>query len=190
MELGKTAYVILGLLRSGRVRSGYDIKSVVDVSTRFFWAASYGQIYPELARLEAAGLVEGVADDRGERRRRAYRLTAAGEQALHDWLTGGAPLHFELRHEGLLRFFFADTLDVEERIELVRTIRGEHERVRDELRAVEPAARAGSAEDGVCHPLRTLEFGIAYQDFLVDWCAQMERRIAEEQQPATTETRE
>jgi DNA-binding PadR family transcriptional regulator len=39
-------------------RSGYDVKATVDRSTRFFWAASYGQIYPELRRLEAARLIE------------------------------------------------------------------------------------------------------------------------------------
>ena len=44
--------VILGLL-AVRPLSGYDIKAIVDRSTRFFWAASYGQIYPELRRLEA-----------------------------------------------------------------------------------------------------------------------------------------
>ena len=46
------------MLKLGR-RTGYEIKSLVDVSTRFFWAASYGQIYPELARLEELGLVTG-----------------------------------------------------------------------------------------------------------------------------------
>src|SRR2546423_7126877 len=50
MELSATGYVILGLL-SWRQMSGYDIKATVDNSTRFFWAASYGQIYPELRRL-------------------------------------------------------------------------------------------------------------------------------------------
>ena len=41
--------VILGLL-SGAPRSGYEMKAIVDRSTRYFWAASYGQIYPELRR--------------------------------------------------------------------------------------------------------------------------------------------
>ena len=43
MELNSVAKVILGLL-SREDRSGYDIKLAVDESTRFFWAASYGQI--------------------------------------------------------------------------------------------------------------------------------------------------
>src|SRR5436190_22940597 len=90
----KTAYVILGMLRLGQ-RTGYEIKSLVDVSTRFFWAASYGQIYPELRRLEEAGLVSGTDDDSDGRRRRAYELTEAGERALRDWLTSDAPLSLE-----------------------------------------------------------------------------------------------
>ena len=53
-SLSPTARVILGLL-SFEPRTGYDIKRVTDRSTRFFWGASYGQIYPELRRLEAAG---------------------------------------------------------------------------------------------------------------------------------------
>ncbi len=47
MDLSPTAYVILGMV-SGEPRSGYEIKALVDNTTRFFWAASYGQIYPEL----------------------------------------------------------------------------------------------------------------------------------------------
>lgn len=43
MELSPTAYVILGMV-SREPRSGYEIKALVDDSTRFFWAASYGQI--------------------------------------------------------------------------------------------------------------------------------------------------
>ena len=42
------------MIRNGR-RTGYEIKQLVDVSTRFFWAASYGQIYPELKRSRRPG---------------------------------------------------------------------------------------------------------------------------------------
>src|SRR5215211_2439172 len=70
----KTAYVILGMLALGK-RTGYEIKALVDVSTRFFWAASYGQIYPELKRLEEAGLIRGEEDpSHGRRPSRAARL--------------------------------------------------------------------------------------------------------------------
>ena len=107
MELSPTAYVILGMLAWGP-SSGYDIKAAVDHSVRFFWAASYGQIYPELRRLSEAGLVEGEAEPESGRRRTVYRLTAAGESALADWLAE-EPTTFETRDEGLLRLFFADS---------------------------------------------------------------------------------
>src|SRR5256714_12543314 len=66
MTLTPTARVVLGMLRLGK-RTGYEIKQLVDVSTRFFWAASYGQIYPELKRLEERGLVESEPQPTGGR---------------------------------------------------------------------------------------------------------------------------
>ena len=174
-ELGKTSYVILGMLRLGR-RTGYEIKSLVDVSTRFFWAASYGQIYPELARLEKAGLVKGEVDRSNGRRPKAYELTPAGERALHDWLTSDEELHIELRHEGALKFFFSDALSAGEQLALVRHVRETHERVAEQLRAIEPEAPEGKPPA----PLMTLEFGIAYQEFLAGWCAEAERRLTRE----------
>src|SRR5437879_3978303 len=105
-DLSPTARVILGFLRFSP-RTGYDIKSVIEISTRFFWGASYGQIYPELKRLERAGLVASEASPRGARKRTVYRLTAAGEQALEAWLTDRERWIFEYRDEWLLRLFFS-----------------------------------------------------------------------------------
>src|SRR5436305_5739102 len=98
MRAGGVAYVILGALRA-EPKSGYEIKRLVDKATRFFWAASYGQIYPELRRLRDDGLIEAVSDGGGGGRRRLrYRLTAAGRKALVDWLR--APIGtYELRDE-------------------------------------------------------------------------------------------
>src|ERR1700755_2646209 len=105
MELSATAYVILGMVRK-EPRSGYEIKALVDSSTRFFWAASYGQIYPELRRLAEAGLVAAESADDGGRRRTPYSLTASGREALAAWLPQPREM-FESRDEGLLKLFFA-----------------------------------------------------------------------------------
>src|SRR4249919_1973480 len=100
-HLSATAYVILGMVR-GEPRSGYEIKALVDDTTRFFWAASYEQIYPELKRLSEAGLVEGVDAPRGDRKRTVYAITAEGKAELREWLRQ-PPQTFELREEGLLK---------------------------------------------------------------------------------------
>ena len=176
--LSKTAYVILGMLQLGK-HTGYEIKSLVDVSTRFFWAASYGQIYPEFARLEQAGLIRAepvVADSRG---RKAYQLTEAGEGALRDWLLSPEALHMELRHEGALKLFFSDALPPEERIEPVRQMRAAHEQVLQQLEGIASDKDADGADPGA--PRLCLEWGIAYQEFMIDWCSKMERRLAAEE---------
>jgi PadR family transcriptional regulator, regulatory protein AphA len=179
MELSKTAYVVLGMLKLGR-HTGYEIKALVDKSTRFFWAASYGQIYPELARLEELGLVRGEPDSTDGRKRKVYDLTPAGEKALREWLTSPDPLVVELRHEGALKLFFSDALSPEEQVEQLRQMRAEHESILDQLRAIEPGARAAAEEEGVRSPYRTLEWGIAYEEFLIDWCRKAERRLVVE----------
>jgi DNA-binding PadR family transcriptional regulator len=184
MELGNTSYVILGMLRKGP-KSGYEIKAQADVSTRFFWAISYGQIYPELKRLERAGLIEGEDDHDSGRRRRVYSIAPLGEEALREWLTRAGDLHSELRHEGVLRFFFADALDREERVELLRAMRAKHEQIGSELRELEPTVATVCAESGDNLSLLTLETGIAYQDFFVETCDRLERRLAETD-PTTT----
>lgn len=186
MELGNTAYVILGMLGKGP-KSGYEIKAKADISTRFFWAISYGQIYPELKRLEGAGLVAGEDAAEGGRRKRVYSITDAGRAALHEWLTRPGELHAELRHEGVLRFFFADSLDPDEARALIATIRARHERIRDELTAIEPGARAMRDDSGDPFPLLTLETGIGYQELFVELCDRLERRLAEETRQTTGE---
>jgi DNA-binding PadR family transcriptional regulator len=79
-SLTPTARVILGMLKLG-VRTGYEIKKAIDTSTRFFWGASFGQIYPELHKLREVGLVTAKDEPRGRVKRTEYTLTARGEGA-------------------------------------------------------------------------------------------------------------
>ena len=63
-ELTPMGKVILGMIDFGKC-TGYEIKQFVDKTTRFFLAASYGQIYPELKRLERTGLITGAPEPPG-----------------------------------------------------------------------------------------------------------------------------
>jgi len=171
MELSATAYVILGLVRK-EARSGYEIKAVVDKSTRFFWAASYGQIYPELKRLAAAGLVVGVDSPTGGRRRTVYEITADGEAELKAWLRL-PPATFEMREEGLLKLFFAGALGRSEAVEIVRTMRAHREAVNAQLRAME----AEKAENDDPFPLMVLRSGIEFTEWFAGWCERMEAQL-------------
>jgi PadR family transcriptional regulator AphA len=168
MEISATGYVILGML-SWRPMSGYDIKSVVDHSTRFFWAASYGQIYPELQRLADAGLVAGEAEAGSPRRRIVYRLTPLGRKALRGWLAE-EPRTFEQRDEGLLKLFFASaspgtaaaTLDAK---------RAFHESKLAQLREIEATAQPEGFVSIV------LRYGIESSEWMAAWCEREAERL-------------
>ena len=170
-QLSATAYVILGMV-SKQPRSGYEIKAVVDTSTRFFWAASYGQIYPELKRLSEAGLVVGVDAPTGGRRRTVYEITADGEEELKAWLRQ-PPETSEMREEGLLKLFFANLLPPEEAVEIVRAMRAHRLAASEQLRAMEPQAE----EKGDPFPLLVLRGGVEYTEWFADWCERMEAQI-------------
>jgi len=176
MELSPTAYVILGML-GWRPMSGYEIKSLVDKSTRFFWAASYGQIYPELRRLSAAGLIEGKASPQGGRRRNVYRLTPTGRAELQDWLGVDAGV-FELRDEGLLKLFFAQAAGPDAAIQALGSKRREHERVLAHLETIEAK---GDPEGFAALVLR---YGIECNRWQAEWCERTMRELEEERDVA------
>ena len=171
MKFNAVTPVVLGLLSLGP-RSGYDIKAVVDRSTRFFWAASYGQIYPELRRLEREGLIEGEDAPRGERGRRVYKLTKAGREALAEWLLGPT-VTIELRDESLLRLFFADALPHEQALLLLEGRMRGHEEYLETLRAID--ARPGEDPPFVDLVLR---WGIAFNEWGAQWCEEQLKRLS------------
>jgi PadR family transcriptional regulator, regulatory protein AphA len=181
MELSPTAYVILGMV-SREARSGYEIKALVDNTTRFFWAASYGQIYPELRKLSEAGLLEGSDSPRGERKRTVYAITADGEEELKAWLRR-PPETFEMREEGLLKLFFAGVLEPAEAAVTLREM-GEYRRgVSERLRALEPMAREKEEEKHDPFPLMVLRGGIEFNEWFADWCERMGERVLQPARP-------
>lgn len=181
MDLSPTAHVILGMV-SREPRSGYEIKSLVDGTTRFFWAASYGQIYPELKRLAEAGLVAGIDSPRGDRKRTLYAITPTGREALREWLRQ-APETFEMREEGLLKLFFSGTLPREEAAETLRWMREHRLGVLQRLQEMEPGTREKSAENDDPMPLMVLRSGIEFNQWFADWCERMEASLLDAAQP-------
>src|SRR6476619_4079990 len=160
MQLSPTAYVILGMLSFGP-KSGYEIKGLVDKSTRFFWAASYGQIYPELKRLSEAGLVEGVDAPRGERKRTVYAITTEGEAVLKAWLRE-PPETVEMREEGLLKLFFSGVLPPEEAAATLQAMRAHRVDVAARLRSMEAKAQEKVKTNQDPYHLMVLQGGIAF----------------------------
>jgi PadR family transcriptional regulator, regulatory protein AphA len=174
-SLTPTARVILGMLKLG-APTGYEIKKAIDGSTRFFWTASFGQIYPELKRLQEEGLVRSKQEPRGKVKRTFYELTPKGEEVLHEWLTDRENAILEVRDEGLLRLFFSDVLSQEDVLANLRMQQQLFELVLDRFAEIEAVARGG-LEDGLQYPYLVLRYGLDFMTWARDWYAEMERRI-------------
>ena len=170
-ELNQTGRVLLGMIAEGH-GTGYAIKAEIERSTRLFWGASVGGIYPELRRLTQAGLVSVRDDPRGEARRHSYTITRAGRRALTAWLTDPSDPVLEMRNEALLRLRFAGVLDPDERLALVHRMRDRHERRIAELEA---QVKTGAFDD--VFDRLTTEYGLGFNRWARDWCATAEQQI-------------
>lgn len=89
--------------------SGSELAQRFDRSIGHFWNATHQQIYRELARLQAQGLVQSQPIEHTRGRKRAYRILPAGRQELARWVgepAGASPLRdalmVRLRAEALV----------------------------------------------------------------------------------------
>jgi DNA-binding PadR family transcriptional regulator len=176
--VSSVGHVILGFLTRGPM-SGYDIKQVVDHSTRFFFAAGYGQIYPELKKLHAEGLITGIEKSQGARSRTEYTLTPAGHVALTEWVL--EPVNkIDMRDEGLVRLFFADDLPVDQRIAKIRSLQEER---RGSLAVLEEICDT-KLIDETTMPNLVLIYGLGLHQFVIDWCDWAIARLENPETPA------
>lgn len=81
-------YSILGLLHYEDMH-GYRIKEHIEKNFNHMWSVNFGQIYPNLKKLEQEGLVTmGKAVQNGLKGppKKLYTLTPAGRDAFQQWL--------------------------------------------------------------------------------------------------------
>src|SRR5205823_7585112 len=84
--LSSLGYALLALI-AAEPQSGYDLSRQMRQPLGFFWLAQHSQIYPELARMQKAKLVESekhAASDGPPRK--VYTATAQGRLELARWV--------------------------------------------------------------------------------------------------------
>jgi transcriptional regulator len=90
LKKGSAELLILSLLESQQ-RHGYDISKLIETRSKGRVRFRVASLYPLLYRLEDRGLIQGRWVERsGQRRRRYYRLTAAGRKTLVERRQGWA----------------------------------------------------------------------------------------------------
>ncbi|RLL65678.1 PadR family transcriptional regulator [Streptomyces sp. Z26] len=169
---------VLAALLEGEA-SGYDLAKGFDASLANFWMATPQQLYRELSRLEAEGLLAArVVRQRRRPDKRLFSLTDAGRAALREF-TAEPPRPGAVRDELLVKVQALDDGDpdavrefVAERASWARAKLDRYERLRARLldgrteeEHLRDAARVG--------PYLTLARGIAFEEENLRWCARV-----------------
>lgn len=109
-------YVLLGLIKLRPSVSGYELKSIIDKSTGYFFSASLSQIYPALRYLYEKGFVTFKEEPLvGKQDRKVYTITGTGRDELQAWLTEPVEFTFSMIsfQRFLLKLTFMGSLDKE-----------------------------------------------------------------------------
>jgi DNA-binding PadR family transcriptional regulator len=157
-------YGILDLL-AVEPKSGYDLSRFA-ASTANVWPAQHSQIYPELTRLAAEGLITHTGQE-GPRHRKTCQTTPAGIEALRSWLRDSQP-DYSVRYEALLRVFCLRVLPTDEALAHVARDRAEYVRHLDYINTV--LARRDWGADPTTRASRiAVEFGQRCYTMQIGW---------------------
>lgn len=164
-------YALLGLLAREEL-TGYQLSRRLRNPVGYFWSASHSQVYPELARLEAGGLVaHEVVAGPGPRDTKRYRLTARGRDVLGAWVVTPAP--YDEQDEFMLRIYSLWTGDPAAAVAMLRERRQHHEERLAEyeriLAEIGPLPDPAVVDETFC-TVATLRRGVSFERHARDWC--------------------
>ncbi|MDF3301368.1 PadR family transcriptional regulator [Streptomyces tropicalis] len=150
--------------------SGLDLTRRFDRSIGYFWSATHQQIYRELGRLEAEGLIRALPPEQPARgQRKSYEVLPAGRAELARW-TAAAQEPKPQRNALLLRLRAAAVVGTEGLEEDLRRHLELHEEQLAEYREIEerdfPPGRDGP-QDRLRHLV--LRAGIDLETFWTQW---------------------
>jgi DNA-binding PadR family transcriptional regulator len=147
---------------------GHYIKEALD----HFWSESYGQLYPELRRLEAEGLAKKkVVPQKGHADRNEYQLTRAGKQALTRWLAEPVE-EAPRRNELMLKLAFGNDAGPSDMVRHVQAARADALRRLAIYQTVGQELEAGHWNDDPNTPYwaLTLDHGLCVAEAEAKWC--------------------
>jgi PadR family transcriptional regulator, regulatory protein AphA len=138
-------HALLGVLKD-RPLTGYDLVRHFQGTVGYLWSAPQSQIYPELRRMEAEGLVKARVAPRGQRaQKRIYSVTDEGMAELRRWATDFMPLPAQ-RDPVHLKAAFFDLAPLESAREQLRAHIAQFQWRLEQWQAREDAIRERRAE--------------------------------------------
>ncbi|GAA1593516.1 helix-turn-helix transcriptional regulator [Actinomadura kijaniata] len=159
-------HALLGLIAELDGASGYDLLKMFEISLDGAWSATQSQLYGELGRLTAGGLIEVTGE--GPRGRREYGITRAGRAELEHWITEVEP-RTNHRDDALLRVFLFGRVDGHRALAFVdRQRRALDDQVAD-LDRIEESVSWNDEDDLSFHGRLAMEWGKRLLRARRDW---------------------
>jgi PadR family transcriptional regulator, regulatory protein AphA len=181
-KANSSMYAVLGILAL-RPQTGYEIKKLMERSTRYFWNENYGQIYPHLNQLlQNQDVTMQIIEQEGKPARKVYTITEQGKQTLTNWLRNPLEISvLESKNELLLRLFLGNHVPHETNVQHLGVLKEKLQAQFHELDAMEEQILS-------CYPdaldrrywLITIHYGKSQASSLIQWC---EDSIAELNRP-------
>jgi DNA-binding PadR family transcriptional regulator len=159
MRLTGTSYAVLSLLRVLGEATPYDLKQALEQSVENFWPVPHTTFYAEPERLARGGYLS-VDQEPGGRRRKVYRLTGSGREALAAWAGSPELQPPQLREEAVLKVFAGG-----DPVALFEGRRRYHTAKLAELEGYLAGLDAGEGDSGV---RASLLIGVNYERMLVE----------------------
>ncbi|UJF34135.1 PadR family transcriptional regulator [Paenibacillus hexagrammi] len=105
--------VILGVLMKRKL-SGYDIKQLFETIFSYFYNASFGTIYPTLAKMEKEGLIskESIIQE-GKPNKNVFTITEEGKRRFAAYIASPITPN-ELKSDFMMRMFFGEYTEADQ----------------------------------------------------------------------------
>jgi DNA-binding PadR family transcriptional regulator len=127
-------HAILGVLEA-RPMNGYELAQFFDTQAGWVWSAPRSQIYPQLRKMEEAGLVAAESQIRGTKlERRVYSVTELGLQELQTWVA--TPHDTTTKRDAVfLQALLFDLIEPQAAVQVLNHLIAQQERLIGEWRA-------------------------------------------------------
>ena len=165
MAIGTLGHALLGLLVQ-RECTGYELTRTFDETLAHVWPTKHSQIYPELAKLQAAGLIR--QSGAGARGSKTYAATAEGLAEVRRWMRDTMPSE-SVRTERMLRVFFLWLMPPDEATTYLRQMSERHRERLAQYEAV--AATIPNGDPGNRMSRIAIEAGIRVESAMGEWAS-------------------
>jgi DNA-binding PadR family transcriptional regulator len=163
----------LGLLAQ-QPGSGYDLLRRFEKSMANVWPATQSQLYGELNKLAAAGLIE--VTDIGPRGRKEYQVTEAGRAELLRWMTNPQD-DPPVRSASLLRVFLLGEIPAEQAREYLETYAAHADDELARLQQLRDSWKPWGDSDAEFYGGAALKYGLRLAAMDADWARSLVRAI-------------